>query len=32
MIKGIFFGLLRTYCKLYIHKVRPHFLPVMDPM
>ena len=32
MIKGIFFGLLRTYCKLYIHRGRPCFLPVTGPM
>lgn len=32
MIKGIFFGLLRTYCKLSIHEGRPPFLPVMAPM
>lgn len=32
MIKGIFFGLLRTYCKLSIHGGRPCFLPGTGPM
>lgn len=33
MIKGIFFfGLLRTYCKLYIQEGRSCFLPVTDSM